>query len=99
MNHYKWLEQNLPGFFEKLGIDYNQYCGCIVSDGDKAECYKTLFESVGLHYYHGVAIYLLTNISSYSSEVRNNNNVWVSQQNWIIENKDRFLKHLNKIKE
>ena len=99
MNHYNWLEQNLPDFFEKLDIDYNRYRGCIVSDGDKAEGYKASFEAVGLHYYHGDAIYLLTNIPPYSNEVRNTDNGWVSPQKWIIENKDRFLPYLNKIEE
>jgi len=70
MNHYNWLEQKLPDFFEKLGIDYNRYRGYIVSDGDEA--------SFDLHYYHGIALYLLTNNIPFSNEVRNTANGWVS---------------------
>lgn len=99
MNHYEWLEKNLPDFFEKLGLDFNRYRGCIVSDGDKAEGYKSQFEKAGLHYYHGVAIYLLSNIPPFSKECRNTADGWVSPVSWVIENRDNFLPYLNKIED
>lgn len=61
MNHYDWLDENLPAFFSNLGIDLNKRCaGIITAHGDKCYGYKDYWERNGVPFYHGVAIYLLS---------------------------------------
>lgn len=89
MNHYKWLEKNLPTIFERLDLVYPP--GIIVSHGDKAYSFRHQWEDAGIHFYHGVAIYLLSYVHPFNKEVRETANGWVDVCQWVINNKDRFV--------
>jgi hypothetical protein len=94
MSHYKWLEVNLPVFFQNLGIN-SEYCRALISaDGDKCESQERYFKKNGLHPYHAIAIYLLLSLPPYSSKVRKTSTGWVNPFEWIVENKDQFIEHL-----
>ena len=97
MNHYKWLEKHLPGFFEKLGVSFDMNAGIIGAHGDKCYCYRTSWEEAGIHFCHGVAMYLLTYVRPFAQEVRDTTGGWVDPAKWVIENKDRFLPLLDPI--
>lgn len=97
-NHYEWLEENLPKFFEKLGIDYSNYCGIIVADGDKCGQYQRIWEFYNVPFYHGAAIYLITKISPYCDEVRDTENGWVAPHDWVIKNYEKFKPFLEDVK-
>jgi len=92
--HYEYLIKNFPIFLIALGINPAQYMGMIVSHGDKVDSFKRKFEESGIHFYHGVVIYLLSYIKPYSDECRQTKNGWVDPGDWIIQNKDRFLQYL-----
>jgi len=94
INHYHYLEKHLPEFLAKLGIDFNTMPGIISAHGDKAYGYRTIFEESGIPFEKGVAIYLLTYIKPFSEECRQTKNGWVPPDQWVIRNKDRFLKYL-----
>ena len=94
MNHYDYLEKHLPTFFQNLGIDWERHRGVILAHGDKCYGYRQTWEKEGLHFFHGVAIYLLTYTHPFSQEVRGSPLIWVSPRDWVLENKDRFLPHL-----
>jgi hypothetical protein len=90
VSHYQWLENNLPQIFEAVGINKDLAIGSITSGGDKCYGSQELFEKCGLHFYHGVAIYLLLGFPPFCEEVRNTKNGWVDPFQWIILNKDKF---------
>ena len=96
-NHYKWLEKHLPSVYAKLGIPY--MAGIIGAHGDKASGHKFEFEQAGIHYFHGVAIYLLTYERPFDKEVRQTDHGWVDPYKWIITNYHRFKDILPKIEE
>ncbi|MFA5132545.1 MAG: hypothetical protein WC444_04485 [Candidatus Paceibacterota bacterium] len=96
-SHYDWLDDNFYQFLINLGIGH--ICALantslIVAHGDKCYQYSKRFEQAGLPLEYGVAIYLLTHISPWSTECRETKNGWVDPCEWVIANKDRFLKHL-----
>lgn len=93
-SHYQYLEEVLPQFFKEVGVDFNANAGIIVAHGDKCYGYKDMWEKGGLHFYYGVAIYLLTYCRPYSKEVRDSSDGWVDPGKWVLANKDRFLKFL-----
>jgi hypothetical protein len=95
MNHYKWLEENLPTFFEKMGINPEYSHGVIAAHGDKCEMARTLFKRNGLKYCHGVAIYLLLSFEPYANQVRQTVNGWIDPFEWIVNNKDKFEPYLS----
>lgn len=96
-NHYKWLENNLPSFFESVGLNPDHAIGSISASGDKCYSHSYIFEKNGLHFYHGVSIYLILGFTPFSEQVRNTENGWVDPFQWIIDNKDQFISILPKI--
>lgn len=96
-DHYTWLELNLPSFFKSVGLNPEYASGSIGSSGDK--CYGAIhkFEEAGLHFYHGVAIYIILGFSPFSEKVRNTENGWVDPFQWIVENKDQFTPYLPEV--
>jgi hypothetical protein len=98
-NHYTWLEANLKTFYENLGIGAQYQPGIIGAHGDKAYSARSLFEENGIHFFHGVALYLITYERPYNMEVRMTKDGWVDPFKWIIANKDRFLPFLPSIPE
>jgi hypothetical protein len=89
-NHYIWLDKNLPIFLDRLGVQ--EYApGLIRAHGDKCYSYKEIWKKGGLHFYHGVAIYLLTYCRPFYKEVRETELGWISPQDWVLGNKDRFI--------
>jgi hypothetical protein len=68
--------------------------GGIVAHGDKCYSYRSEWESKGIPFEHGVAIYLLTYLRPYSKEVRETSNGWVAPKDWVIANYHKFVNHL-----
>lgn len=99
MNHYKWLENNLPTFFNAIGLNqYIKYCDSIITaDADKCYSYKSIWQENNIPFYHGIALYLITKISPYNKEVRETVNGWVSPCNWVIDNYNRFKEYLPEV--
>ena len=93
-SHYDYLEEVLPDFFEAIGVRWDFNRGIVGAHGDKAYCYRQKWEENGLHFYHGVAIFLATYCRPYAQEVRETEDGWVYVEDWILRNKDRFLPHL-----
>lgn len=63
MSHYDFLDEHLDTFWQKAtGKTLNDsMCGGIITaHGDKAYGYRYDWEKVGIHFYHGVMLYLLT---------------------------------------
>lgn len=98
-NHYGWLKNNLPDFFEKVGLTKAHTEGLLSAHGDKMYGYRYTWEAAGIHFYHGVAICLLSYFHPFSEESRETINGWVAPDKWVIDNKERFLKHLPKVEE
>jgi hypothetical protein len=99
-SHYDWLEENLCEFLGGVGIENPDcYGGFIAAHGDKAYQYRDLFESNGVHFYHGVAIYLLSYIRPFSDSVRDTRSGWVSFEEWFVGVKDSVFVHLPSIRE
>lgn len=94
-NHYDWLEKHLPTFLDSVGKgDWISARGLISAHADKCYSYRSRWEEEGLHFFHGAAIYLLSYLSPWSTEVRETKGGWVAPADWVIQNKDRFLPHL-----
>lgn len=98
MNHYEWLEENFPIFLERLSIDFKTRCpGIITCHGDKVYGYKDIFKKLGIHFFHGCALYLLTHLTPWSTECRDKG--VFNFEKWLYENKGKFLKLLPPIDE
>jgi hypothetical protein len=95
-SHYDWLDVNFPIFLKDLNID-GDYRGFIRAHGDKCYSYKGEMNKNNIHFFHGVAIYLLTYIDPYSKEVREVDGDWIHPMNWVIANKDKFMPYLPSI--
>lgn len=93
-SHYAYLDREFLNFLDNLGIQPKGYEGLIAAHGDKCYSYKDTWKAGGLEFPHGVAIYLLTHIHPYASEVRNTDDGWVPPERWVLENKARFEPHL-----
>lgn len=101
MNHYDYLEQHFEAFYFKLceaekllhSIEAVNR-GIIVAHGDKCYQYKAEWERGGLAFEHGTAIYLLTYIWPWSSEVRETATGWVAPATWVLQNAERFRPYL-----
>lgn len=94
LNHYDWLDKNLATFLHNVGVD-SEYSKTLPSaHGDKCYSYRIFWESHNIHFFHGVALYLLTYCYPFSKECRETDKGWVSPVDWVIMNKDRFLPYL-----
>lgn len=94
-SHYDYLDAHLKEFLAKVGIDMDARCpGIIPAHGDKGYSYRDQWDKGGLHFFHGMAIYLLTYLRPYCDEVRDTKSGWVDPADWVLANKDRFLPHL-----
>lgn len=97
-NHYDWLFQNLMDFFRAIdlpGVKGNWVnTGIISAHGDKCYGYRSTWAKAGIPFEHGVAIYLLTYCSPYSSEVRETKNGWKAVEQWVIESYPKFSQYL-----
>ena len=95
-SHYDYLEAHLPVFLDNVkvkgGWEWNR--GLISAHGDKADEYRDRWEKAGIHFYHGVAIYLLTYCSPFKKECRETKEGWKNPGDWVIENAHRFLHFL-----
>lgn len=92
-SHYDYLEKHFETFLQVLG-NTTGHKGMIVAHGDKCYCYEDKWKKGGLHFYHGVAIYLLTYLRPWGHEVRETSKGWVDPGDWVLKNKDRFLPYL-----
>jgi len=94
-SHYAYLDAHLKEFLAKVDIDMDICCpGIIHCHGDKGYSYRDQWNKGELHFFHGMAIYLLTYLRPFSDEVRETKDGWVDPSRWVLENKDRFLPHL-----
>ena len=98
-SHYDWLDENFTTFLINLGMSKERAdweMGLISAHGDKCYTYRDSFDKANIPFEQGVAMYLLTYIKPWNKEVRETENGWVNPVDWIIKNKDRFLKFLPK---
>ena len=98
-NHYEYLEKHLAAFFERVGINPKMAKGMAVAHGDKVDGYKKRWEDSGLHFYHGVAIYMLGHYGKFAEECRQTKRGWVDPWKWVVINKNRFLPFLDPVEE
>jgi len=94
MSHYDYLEEHLPDFFQKMGINWENNVGIIVAHGDKGYGYKDRWEKAGIPFHKGMAIFLLSYCNPYYKESRETPKGWIDVCDWVINNKDRFLDYL-----
>jgi hypothetical protein len=97
MNHYDYLTMEFVPFYrrvcEAMGVAYSASVneGLIVAHGDKCYSARRDWEAAGLPFEKGVAIYLLTYVHPWSTEVRETDHGWVNPHAWIAQNAYRFL--------
>lgn len=87
MSHYKWLEANLNDFWLRVfgkNLEDTMCAGIIGAHGDKAYCYRRDWEHEGIHFYHGVALFLLT----YTKEIGDTPKHESCQ--WVIDNYAKY---------
>lgn len=60
LSHYKYMDKYLPDLFEKVGLNKEFASGYVVAHGDKAYGCKYEWEQAGIHFFHGVCLYMLT---------------------------------------
>ena len=90
-SHYDYLEDHLLEIFECVGVNTDHYNkGMIGAHGDKAYGYKFDWNQAGIHFFHGVALYLLTYCHPFSCESRETDNGWIDPGKWVIDNYERF---------
>lgn len=85
-NHYKWLDANLPSFFDAVGADWENNRGIIAAHGDKGYGYKYQWEEAGIPFEQGMAVYLLTYVRPFASEARETADGWVDPGKWVTDN-------------
>ena len=105
MNHYKWLDKNFIQFLLNLGM-LEKYAkdttGISGAHGDKGYQYKEIWKENGIHFYHGMAIYLLTYLLPYNNESRETEKGWVAPCQWVVDNYEKghnFKQYLPEINE
>ena len=96
-NHYDWLMEYLPTIFFRVGLDSDQARGAISAHGDKAYMYRDVWESKGIPFEHGVALYILSYFKPFSKEVREVEEEWVDPCIWVYENYSRFERFIPSI--
>jgi hypothetical protein len=96
VNHYKYLERVLPGFFAAVGVSWEGNRGIIVAHGDKFYSYRDAWEKAGLTFCQGAAIAMLTYVYPYGKECRETPDGWVAPVDWVVANKERFIHLLPK---
>ena len=94
MNHYQWLQLHLWTFLANVGVNPDTCRGIISSAGDKCYSYRYKWESKGIPFPHGVAIYFLTYLKPYSSEVRETAGGWIDAGDWVVTNYPKFKEFL-----
>ena len=92
-SHYEWLEKNLETIFDNLSLDYSHHCGIIRYHGDKAYSYRDMWKKEGIHFFHGMAMYLLSYVLPFSNECRQTKQGWVPVETWVIDKYKQFKKH------
>lgn len=91
INHYKWLDEYLPEFMERVGVDWNSCPGIVTAHGDKGYGYRAQWEESNIPFHKGMAVYLLTYVRPYDQEARQQqDNTWISPEQWVIDNYRRF---------
>lgn len=95
INHYKWLDKHLPEFWLKVFGKSLQDSGCvgiISAHGDKGYQYKGSWESEGIPFPHGMAMYLLTYTDLMDMPKHDS-------KNWVLENYPKYVHLLPEIDE
>jgi len=78
-----FLDKHLANFFRSAGVEYNE---SILDKAKEGTQFKAKWRDAGVPYEHGVAIYLLTYVEPYSTEVRVTPQGWVAPEDWVVKN-------------
>lgn len=87
MSHYDYLEQHLNDFWIAVRgkpLDNDGCAGIISAHGDKGYQYRDFWEKAGIHFYHGMMLYMLT----YTSELGDTPK-WESRH-WVVDNYPKY---------
>lgn len=63
MSHYDFLDEHLDAFWKQATgktLAESNAAGIVSAHGDKGYGYKKKWEKAGIHFYHGMMLYLLT---------------------------------------
>lgn len=91
MSYYDYLNERLPTFFEKVGVNWDTCAGIVSAHGDKGYGYQYKWEEAGIAFEHGMCVYLLTHVFPYGNEVREQQNQeWIAPGDWVVDNFHRF---------
>jgi len=85
-SHYDFLDEHLDAFWVKATGKTlsDSWCAGIVSaHGDKGYGYRRDWERAGIHFYHGMMLYLLTYTSIMDRPKH-------ESRQWVIDNYGRF---------
>ena len=94
-SHYDWLDEHLVGFLLAAGVaKHHADEGIISAHGDKGYSYKHMWQDAGIHFYHGMALYLLLRCPPYYGEVWDNGHLKQNPGDWVAANYERFRKLL-----
>jgi len=94
-SHYEFLDHHLDDFWQAvLGKSLSDsFCAGIVSaHGDKGYCYRRQWAEKGIHFYHGMMIFLLTYTDIMDRPMH-------EAGQWVIDNYERFKPHLPPLSE
>lgn len=95
MSHYDYLYENLPNFLDKYARGgFQCYTGIISAHGDKGYSYSNTWEQYGIPFEHGMMLYILSYCFPFSQEVRETKKGWVSPEQWVIDNYNKFKSDL-----
>lgn len=79
MSYYRFLEKNLDAFWRKStgkSLDQSGSTGIISAHGDKGESYRGIWEEAGIHFYHGMMLFMLT-YSNIMDRPKHESSKWV----------------------
>lgn len=82
MSHYDFLDEHLDTFWQKAvgkPLDQSGAAGIVTAHGDKAYGYQSMWERAGIHFYHGMMLYMLT-YSKVMDRPKHESGQWVIDQ-------------------
>lgn len=91
-SHYDYLDFHFSKFCKDVGIVDNWVTSLISAHGDKGYCYKRDWEKSGIHFYHGMMLYILFRLEPFCDETEQHN-----VKSWVIDNYSRFVNLLPSI--
>jgi len=89
MSHYTFLDKHLDDFWQQVfgkPLSETGCAGIVSAHGDKAYAYKQDWEDAGIHFYHGVMLFMLTYTKLMDSP-QHESKEWVIDQYPIFKEK------------